>query len=147
MTLEESYGFGWYSAIHPDDEDTVRRAWSNLGADRLEVEMRLRKYDGEYRWHLVYIQHISDLRSANDIFSLVAFLVMRRTAQIWCGSEPRPILTTARCMIFVSCDWLLTCHRASEMLKKAREVAEKAAANQALFLANMSHEVLSLRFL
>lgn len=33
------------------------------------------------------------------------------------------------------------------MLKKAREVAEKAAANQALFLANMSHEVLSLRFL
>lgn len=30
---------------------------------------------------------------------------------------------------------------ASELLIKARETAEKAAANQALFLANMSHEV------
>jgi hypothetical protein len=31
--------------------------------------------------------------------------------------------------------------RAAMVLTKAREAAEKAAANQALFLANMSHEV------
>lgn len=31
---------------------------------------------------------------------------------------------------------------AAELLIKARETAEKTAANQALFLANMSHEVL-----
>lgn len=51
--MEDSYGFGWYHAVHPDDLDAVRRAWAGVGTDRLELEFRLRKWDGEYRWHLV----------------------------------------------------------------------------------------------
>ena len=54
ISVEDSYGFGWYHAVHPDDLDAVRRAWAGIGTDRLELEFRFKKWDGEYRWHLVW---------------------------------------------------------------------------------------------
>jgi two-component system, LuxR family, sensor kinase FixL len=53
-TLEQALGEGWTRAVHPDDltrwRDTCRRA-----ADQrmpFEIEYRLRRRDGEYRWVL-----------------------------------------------------------------------------------------------
>ena len=51
-SIEELQGWGWLSALHPDDVDRARRAWETAVADRgsYDVEYRVRGHDGEYRW-------------------------------------------------------------------------------------------------
>jgi PAS domain S-box-containing protein len=48
-------GSRWGSALHPDDEEMVEREWREHIAtgEPFELEQRLRKADGEYRWHRV----------------------------------------------------------------------------------------------
>ena len=48
-------GRRWGSALHPDDEEMVERKWREHIAteEPFELEQRLRKSDGEYRWHRV----------------------------------------------------------------------------------------------
>lgn len=45
----------WLNIVHPDDADHTRKAWSDAmqAARPLKLETRLRRADGEYRWHLV----------------------------------------------------------------------------------------------
>ncbi len=46
-----SHNFGWRDMVHPDDQDVTMQAWhvaSSLGG--MEVEHRLRRADGVYRW-------------------------------------------------------------------------------------------------
>jgi PAS domain S-box-containing protein len=47
----EIQGWGWLSAVHPDDQARVRQQWSRAVESQslYEVEYRLRKYDGSYR--------------------------------------------------------------------------------------------------
>jgi len=51
MTLEQTLGSGWTSALHPDDLARVARVWSQaLETGKLvEIEYRLRRADGVYR--------------------------------------------------------------------------------------------------
>jgi len=48
-------GDAWAGIIHPDDIPTVVERWSaSLAAGReYDVEFRIRRHDGAYRWHLV----------------------------------------------------------------------------------------------
>jgi len=48
-------GDGWAAIIHPADLDTVARRWEDAIATgtRYEVEFRIRRHDGAFRWHLV----------------------------------------------------------------------------------------------
>ena len=51
-TLDEELGNGWADGIHPDDREKCMSAWVD-SFDRREafqMEYRLRRYDGEYRW-------------------------------------------------------------------------------------------------
>lgn len=50
--LATSLGKGWLADIHPDDADAYMRAYSNAFDKRecFDVEFRLRRHDGEYRW-------------------------------------------------------------------------------------------------
>ncbi len=50
---EEILGAGWQDLIHPDDLQTCLIEWSNSLATGkyYEVEFRLRRSDGVYRWH------------------------------------------------------------------------------------------------
>ncbi|WP_198320981.1 PAS domain S-box protein [Azohydromonas aeria] len=50
-----SRGTGWMAAIHPDDLADTRARWrQGLQEQRsLEHEHRIRRHDGQYRWHLV----------------------------------------------------------------------------------------------
>lgn len=52
QTYEEYKGWGWLSTIHPDDSAHVATVWSTAVANRslYEVEFRMRRYDGEYRY-------------------------------------------------------------------------------------------------
>jgi PAS domain S-box-containing protein len=54
MTLEQAVGSGWNQMVHPDDIERVLSKWRTLiseGKPR-EIESRLRRFDGTYRWFL-----------------------------------------------------------------------------------------------
>jgi PAS domain S-box-containing protein len=55
MRPGELDGDGWGAIVHPDDIDMVSRRWaaSIASGARYEVEFRIRRHDGDYRWHLV----------------------------------------------------------------------------------------------
>ena len=52
QTFSQCIGKGWLDAIHPDDHEVVRKTWlDSIAEERLyEVEYRLRRPDGVYRW-------------------------------------------------------------------------------------------------
>ncbi|WP_373534012.1 PAS domain S-box protein [Microcoleus sp.] len=52
LTFEEYKGWGWLDTIHPDDRAHVGSIWSAAVANRslYEDELRMRRYDGEYRY-------------------------------------------------------------------------------------------------
>jgi PAS domain S-box-containing protein len=52
LSPEESYGWGWKTAIHPDDLPALAERWeaiSDVNTAR-ECEVRLRRSDGVFRW-------------------------------------------------------------------------------------------------
>ncbi len=55
LALEKLTGEGWATMVHPDDMGHTGSSWSaSLGSgENFEVETRLRRADGVYRWHLV----------------------------------------------------------------------------------------------
>jgi PAS domain S-box-containing protein len=61
MSLEASLGSKWMAAVHPDDRKTIESRFSAAtpGAD-FELELRLRRHDGAYRWFLVRAGHLLD---------------------------------------------------------------------------------------
>lgn len=54
LTLAQSMAAGAASVVHPDDRHAVVLAWRNAIEKRVqfEAELRLRRADGAYRWHL-----------------------------------------------------------------------------------------------
>jgi formate hydrogenlyase transcriptional activator len=57
LTLEQGKGWGWKVVVHPDDLDRLIREWLGLLNDPKpgELETRIRRYDGEYRWFLIRV--------------------------------------------------------------------------------------------
>src|SRR6202171_2256252 len=57
LSLEEGKGWGWKVVVHPDDLDRLIREWLAMVDARKpgELETRIRRYDGEYRWFLIRI--------------------------------------------------------------------------------------------
>ena len=55
LKLEEVQGWGWRSALHPEDAGRVVRDWRAALAEGLpfETEARIRRVDGVYRWFLL----------------------------------------------------------------------------------------------
>ena len=54
LTREESEGFGWARAVHPDERDRAVELWRQAVASGGEwaFETLVRRKDGQYRWHL-----------------------------------------------------------------------------------------------
>ena len=55
LTLEETQGWGWQLALHPDDVENCSESWktSVQTGGTYEVEYRFKRAsDGAYRWHL-----------------------------------------------------------------------------------------------
>lgn len=50
----EHDGTGWLQALHPDDMEIASQVWTSAvgSGEPYEVEYRLRRHDGEYRWTL-----------------------------------------------------------------------------------------------
>ncbi|WP_370194563.1 PAS domain-containing protein, partial [Aurantimonas coralicida] len=54
MSAEALAGFGWSEALHPDDRARALAVWAERRAaeEPFEIEYRLRREDGVYRWFL-----------------------------------------------------------------------------------------------
>jgi len=55
LSQDNREGHRWGSALHPDDLALVEREWRShiASGEPFELEQRLRRADGEYRWHWV----------------------------------------------------------------------------------------------
>jgi formate hydrogenlyase transcriptional activator len=55
LSVEEARGWGWTAAIHPDDLNRLTDYWRAIRGtgEKGEIEARLRRFDGEYRWCLI----------------------------------------------------------------------------------------------
>jgi PAS domain S-box-containing protein len=54
LSVEQARDWGWTAALHPDDLKTLVDYWKSVLASRQpgEIERRLRRFDGMYRWFL-----------------------------------------------------------------------------------------------
>lgn len=54
LTFEESEGWGWKKAVHPEDLPGYLDRWEKTRNEPgfFEIQYRLRQADGTYRWHL-----------------------------------------------------------------------------------------------
>ena len=71
LTLNQALDDGWRQAIHPGDLASFLAAWDDIRHSRVakEIEARLRRFDGEYRWFVFRLA--PPLKELND-------------AQRWC---------------------------------------------------------------
>ena len=62
LTAGQLDGAGWISIVHPDDVSAAGKRWSEALASgsTYETEFRLRRDDGDYRWHLARAVPIRD---------------------------------------------------------------------------------------
>jgi PAS domain S-box-containing protein len=62
LSLERALGWKWQAAIHPDDRAALIEAWQEMLAFEKpgEVEARMRRFDGTYRWFLLRTEPLHD---------------------------------------------------------------------------------------
>ncbi|HYS10038.1 MAG TPA: sigma 54-interacting transcriptional regulator [Myxococcales bacterium] len=62
LSPAQAHGSGWYVTVHPEDVTAVGERWLELVASGQpgEIEARLRRFDGEYRWFLGRAQPVRD---------------------------------------------------------------------------------------
>jgi formate hydrogenlyase transcriptional activator len=62
LSPEESHGWGWQAAFHPEDIRPLMEKWHELlgSGESGEIEARVRRYDGVYRWFLIRVAPFRD---------------------------------------------------------------------------------------
>ncbi|AWI62491.1 PAS domain-containing protein [Sinorhizobium fredii] len=62
LSLDEDHGWEWHAAVNPDDLPDLLKRWQFVLAsgEPGEMEARLRRFDGQYRWFLVQCSPICD---------------------------------------------------------------------------------------
>src|SRR4030095_5823458 len=62
LSAEQSHGWGWRAAFHPEDLPPLMEKWMKMltSGESDEVEARLRRHDGVYRWFLIRAEPFRD---------------------------------------------------------------------------------------
>ena len=62
LSPEESHGWGWQVAFHPEDLPPLMEKWRELlvSGEPGEIEARLRRHDGVFRWFLIRVEPLRD---------------------------------------------------------------------------------------
>src|SRR6266403_2177378 len=62
LSPEESHGWGWQVAFHPEDLPPLMEKWRELllSGESGEIEARLRRHDGVFRWFLIRVEPLRD---------------------------------------------------------------------------------------
>lgn len=106
-------GWGWLAALHPDDRETARAAWSQaLEGGGFEVEYRVRRQDGTYRWFQTRAAPVRDpagdivewLGTSTDIDELRGLQELQRTLLAELQHRVRNILAVTQSIVSRSAD-------------------------------------------
>src|ERR1700675_853331 len=62
LSTEEASDWGWTVALHTEDRDRLMDFWRHLldSGEAGEIEARLRRFDGDYRWFLFRVEPVRD---------------------------------------------------------------------------------------
>src|SRR5580704_10586015 len=62
LSLEQSQGWGWQVAIHPEDLPALMQRWGELliSGEPGDIEARMRRHDGVFRWFLIRFEPYRD---------------------------------------------------------------------------------------
>jgi PAS domain S-box-containing protein len=62
LSPEQSRGWGWQAAFHPEDLPPLMEKWRGMlvSGEPGEIEARLRRHDGVYRWFLIRAEAFRD---------------------------------------------------------------------------------------
>lgn len=62
LSLQEAQGWGWQAAFHPEDLPPLMEKWTKMliSGEPDEIEARLRRHDGVYRWFLIRAEPFRD---------------------------------------------------------------------------------------
>ena len=62
LSPEASHGWGWQVAFHPEDLPPLMKRWREMltSGEPGEIEARLRRHDGVYRWFLIRAEPLHD---------------------------------------------------------------------------------------
>ncbi|MFC7668267.1 PAS domain-containing protein [Hymenobacter humi] len=96
-TLEEQLGGQWMTSLHPEDRDRVLNTWQESIAtgNLYQVEYRLRRHDGQYRWILVRATPAATPRAKSPC-GWAAPSRFTSSAR-WCRSCSKPTSSRAPC--------------------------------------------------
>jgi formate hydrogenlyase transcriptional activator len=66
LHADTSRGWGWEQAVHPDDNPQYVETWRAIVASGqpVDTEVRMRRFDGEYRWFLLRCAPLRDASGA-----------------------------------------------------------------------------------
>lgn len=91
MEAEELIGDGWLNTIHLDDRERAAATWleSWTKGSQYDTKYRFRRFDGEYRWHLVRGAPVRDandniirwIGSCTDVEDLIGTIAMHTQAE------------------------------------------------------------------
>ena len=62
LSPKESHGWGWQAGFHPEDLPSLMKKWRELlvSGEPGEIEARLRRHDGVFRWFLIRVEPLRD---------------------------------------------------------------------------------------
>lgn len=120
LTAEQTYGYQYIQAVHPDDRADAGAGGAPSafdqhvrdGGDSYSAELRLRSRDGEYRWHLTLFTRSDAMSATGD-------------AHLWFGT----------------CTDIHDQKLLQEKLREAKDAAQRTIESKTRFLSNMSHEI------
>jgi PAS domain S-box-containing protein len=94
--LSRAVGYGWLDAVHPAEQQTVKRSWESAVAGRTEfgLEFRLRRADGTYRWIQTRVRPTVDPRGS--ISEWLAVCVDIHDQKLWSPPVVSPTITGAQ---------------------------------------------------
>ena len=107
QTWDEVRGAGWGDALHPEDRQRTYEVWTQAVQQRslYDIEYRLRRHDGEYRWFSVRgVPVIEPASGIREWIGSCTDITMHKRAEI----ALRAAGTYARSLIEASLDPLVT---------------------------------------
>jgi PAS domain S-box-containing protein len=144
LSFEETKDTGWSNVLHPEDYERAVKVWNTClkTGDNYEIEYRMRRFDGEYRWFLARALPLKNeageitrwFGTCTDIHDNKLLEEDLRTVQAELEQRVE--------------DRTVELSRANKSLEKynvelinAREIAEDANRAKSAFLSSMSHEL------